>query len=71
MRITGTAKFGEDRESTFTAPVDLFKLEAEFVLEDNSEVLQINPKAQKPIVKDFTFDLGSVSFDDSSLSEAC
>ena len=55
----------------FSAPVELFKLESEFVQEDNAEVLQINPKAQKPTVKEFTFDLGTVSFDDSSISEAC
>ena len=71
MRITGNATFGEDRETAFSAPVELFKLESEFVQEDNAEVLQINPKALKPTVKEFTFDLGTVSFDDSSISEAC
>ena len=55
----------------FSAPVENFKLESEFVPEDNSEVLQINPKALKPTVKEFVFDLGSVSFEDGSISEAC
>ena len=71
MRITGAAKFEDESESNFAAPVHLFKLEAEFVPEDNAEVLQINPKALKPTVKDFTIDLGDVSFENSSLSEAC
>ena len=72
MRITGNATFGEDdRVSAFSAPVERFKLETEFVQEDNAEVLQINPKALKPTVKEFIFDLGSVSFDDGSISEAC
>lgn len=45
LRLVGTAQFDGDRESAFQVPVDLLKLEAEFVAEDNEEVLQINPKA--------------------------
>ena len=71
MRISGNATFGEDQELAFSAPVELFKLESEFVQEDNAEVLQINPKAQKPTVKEFVFNLGTVNFDDGSISDAC
>ena len=71
LRLVGTAQFEGDRESAFQVPVDLLKLEAEFVAEDNEEVLQINPKAEKPTVKDFTLEIGDVVFDDSTISADC
>lgn len=71
LRLKGTVKFEGDREVNFTAPVEHFRLEAEFVPEDNNEVLQINPKALKPTVKDFKFDLGDIVLDDASISEGC
>ena len=71
LRLTGTATFDGDREVSFNAPVELFRLEAEFVPEDNNEVLQINPKALKPTVKDFVFNLGDISLDDSSIADGC
>ena len=45
LRITGIAKFGEGREISFSAPIDKLRLEAEFVPEDNKEVLEINKEA--------------------------
>lgn len=71
LRLIGTAKLGDDRETKFTAPVDLFKMEAEFIPEDNEDVLTINAKAQKPTVKEFTFDVSEITFDDSTVSKAC
>ena len=71
LRLVGTAQFGEDKETAFSVPVTEFKLEAEFVAEDNTEVLQINPKAQKPTVKDFSLELDDISLDDASVSAAC
>lgn len=71
LRLTGTAQFGDDKESAFTLPVTEMKLEAEFVPEDNAEVLQINPNALKPTVKDFVFEVGDLSLDDASVSDSC
>ena len=72
LRMVGTAKMGDDdREVAFTVPVELFRMEAEFVPEDNDDVLKINKKALKPTVKDFTFTVGDVTFDDSTVSAEC
>ena len=67
LRLKGTVSMGEDdREFAFELPVELFKMEAEFVPEDNDDVLSINKKALKPTVKDFTFNTGDIVFEDSS-----
>lgn len=71
LRITGIAKFGEGREISFSAPIDKLRLEAEFVPEDNKEVLEINKEAQKPALKEFDLEVGTVTFEDSSLGEGC
>ena len=74
LRVVGTATFGVDdaaKTVSFTAPVNALKIEAEFVAEDNKEVLEINKNAQKPALKEFEFDLGFVAFEDSSIPEGC
>jgi len=68
LRMVGKAKFEDDKELSFTAPVDKFRLEAEFVKEDNDEVIAINKNAQEPTVKDFQFDVGTVTFDEASIA---
>jgi len=72
LRIKGVTEL-DGSEKSFTAPVDLFRMEAEFVAEDNADVLSINKKALKPTVKDFAFNLGDITFDDAaaSTSAAC
>lgn len=71
LRVMGTAAFGEEHIS-FEAPVDLFRMEAEFIDEDNKDITDINKKAQKPSVKEFTFNLGQVtSTDGQQISEEC
>jgi len=71
LRITGTAKFGEGKEVAFSAPIDKLKLEAEFVPEDNKEVLEINKNAKKPALKEFELEVGTVTFDDATLGDGC
>ena len=44
LRVTGTAAFGDEHIS-FEAPVDLLRMEAEFVQEDNKDIIEINSKA--------------------------
>jgi len=74
LRLVGTA-IPSDESATaisFTAPVNRFRLEAEFIPEDNPEVIDINPKAQKPTVKEFTFDVGQITFGEgNAVSDAC
>lgn len=55
---TSTGEDGAEKEMDFSAPVDKFKLEAEFIKEDNKEVIEINKSAKKPVVKDFGLELG-------------
>ena len=46
LRITGNATFGDDeREVSFTAPIHDFRLSAEFIAEDNKDVIEINKNA--------------------------
>jgi len=71
LRITGTATFGEGHEVAFSAPIDKLKLEAEFVPEDNKEVLEINKKAMKPALKEFDLEIGTVVFADTTVLEGC
>lgn len=74
LRIVGKATFGADESAEpvgFSAPVNALRLEAEFVPEDNKDVLEINKSAQKPALKEFEFDLGTVVFDDATISEGC
>ena len=74
LRLVGTVTKSDEAATTisFTAPVNKFRLEAEFIEEDNPEVIDINPKAQKPTVKEFTFDVGQITFDEGvAVSDAC
>ena len=68
LQVTGTAVLNDEAgtEVSFSAPIDTFKMEMEFVSEDNNEILKVNPHAEKPSVKDFTFDLGALSFADGN-----
>lgn len=50
--------------------MDKFRLEAEFVQEDNDEVIAINKNAQKPTVKDFQIEVGSITASDT-VSDEC
>lgn len=73
LKVTGSANLGEGRDVTFSAPIDRLRLEIEYIPEDNTEVLEINKNAEKPTVKEFVFQPGQVTFDDSdpSLNEGC
>ena len=72
LRVVGTAAFGDDeREVPFTAPVDTLRMSMEFVPEDNPDVVMINKKATKPTVKEFSFEVGTVAFEDASIAADC
>ena len=68
LRVVGKAQFGgEDQpELSFSAPVTSYKLEAEFVDEDDEQITAVNKYAKKPVVKDFSFEVGEVTFEDGA-----
>jgi len=55
LRIKGKVTLAEGKEVGFTAPVTKLRLEAEYIPEDNNDVLEINKNAEKPTVKLFDF----------------
>ena len=71
LRVKGTATFNNDKTVEFEVPVEKCKFEAQFISEDNKEILAINKNARKPTVKDFEFELGRIVFDDASVAEGC
>lgn len=74
LSVKGRATLSDEsaRSISFTAPVTKFRLEVGFIAEDNPEVIEINPKAQKPTVKAFSYEVGSINFEnDYTLSSAC
>ena len=77
------AKVNEDGEAeaeveentnkfSYSAPVKNFRLTGEFAAEDNPDVVKYNRNSQKPQVKEFQFELGSITFEDgSNVPEGC
>jgi hypothetical protein len=55
----------------FAAPVTQFRIEAEFIPEDNAEVISINKKAQKPTVKEFLLEVAPLQASNGILSKEC
>ena len=76
LRAIGQATFESDdgslRELSFSGPITKFKLETEFVAEDNKDIIEINKRATKPTVKDFSIDIGQLVFEGGeSVSDEC
>jgi len=73
LRMVGKVQFGEDApELSYSAPITAFKLEAEFAQEDDEQIIAVNKNAQKPIVKDFEFEIGALTFEDGAVvPDAC
>ena len=76
LRAVGQATFESDdgtvKELSFTGPITQFRLETEFVAEDNKDIVEINKKATKPTVKDFSIDVGQLVFEGGeSVSDEC
>lgn len=63
LRVVGSASI-RDTAFGYEVPISLLRVEVEMVGEDQEEVLRVNPAAQKPSVKEFRLDLGTVSLGD-------
>ena len=74
LSVKGKATLSDNTAAAilFTAPVKKFRLEVGFIAEDNPEVIEINPKAQKPTVKNFSYEVGSIILEPGvSMSDGC
>ena len=60
LRIVGSANI-RNTNFSYEAPITLLRVEVEMEKEDQAEVLKVNPKAQKPGVKEFKIEVGAVT----------
>lgn len=70
LRVLGTGKLADETEFSFELPIETVAMATEWVVEDQQEILEINPKATRPQFKEVEVDFGAAIFGEGFTGDA-